>query len=249
MPGVGGWRYCTVGIAIGFKPVVRYLDQGEFVVAWLALVGAIALEVLATLSLKTADGFTRLWPSVIVVVGYVGCFSLLGFALKTFDVGLVYAIWSAIGTAAITIMGVMLFGETITLPRASGVLLIVLGVVVLNLSGGEAHGAHGGGSSEPVDSKESTAETNTMHPIPTRGTTAEAVTMAADLVRRAGQGAQEGAGRIPAARDRRSESGEIPMLTPRTGLIPRQMRPRHDMETDPDSDLRPIFPDLRSPEI
>jgi small multidrug resistance pump len=191
------------------------LDLGDFV-AWLALFGAIALEVIATVSLKTADGFTRFWPSVIVVVGYVGCFTLLGYALKTFDVALVYAIWSAIGTAAITIIGVMLFGESVTVPRVGGVVLIVVGVVVLNLSGGEAHGA---GSA----SKASTDET---------GTTAEPQVLVAAL---------------PAPRRPDPESGEVPLLMPHNGLIPRQARPRHDMRTDPDSDLRPVFPDLRRP--
>lgn len=192
--------------------------------AWLALAGAIALEVIATLSLKQADGFTRLWPSVIVVVGYVGCFTLLGYALKTFDVGLVYAIWSAIGTAAITIAGIMLFGETITLPRACGVALIVLGVVVLNLSGGEAHAV--GGRTE-----------FTIGPGSTISSPAFAGPISLDRVELAQQ----------VSIKKGPESGQAPMLTPRTGLIPRQARPRHDMRTDPDSDLKPVFPDLRRP--
>ncbi|WP_285592844.1 multidrug efflux SMR transporter [Kineosporia sp. NBRC 101731] len=177
--------------------------------AWLALAGAIVLEIMATISLKTADGFTRFWPSVIVVVGYIGCFSLLGFALKTLDVGLVYALWSAVGTAAITLLAVVMFGETITLPRIGGLLLIILGVIVVNLSGGEAHAVGG--------TKVSTAPA----PVPP----------------------------VPQQRVQGPESGEVPMLTPRSGLIPRQMRPRHDMKTDPDSDLAPVFPDLRRPEI
>ncbi len=189
--------------------------------AWLALFGAIALEVIATVSLKTADGFTRFWPSVIVVLGYVGCFTLLGYALKTFDVALVYAIWSAIGTAAITIIGVMLFGESITLPRISGVVLIVIGVVVLNLSGGEAHGA-GGAPKASGDTGTGTADGQVL------------VTVAALPV--------------PAQRRPDPESGEVPLLTPHNGLIPRQARPRHDMKSGPDGDLRPVFPDLRRPE-
>ncbi|WP_460021816.1 DMT family transporter [Kineosporia succinea] len=188
--------------------------------AWLALAGAIALEIVATVSLKTADGFTRFWPSLIVVVGYVGCFSLLGFALKTFDVGLVYAMWSAVGTAAITIIGVMAFGESVTLARICGVGLIILGVVVLNMSGGEAHASGGSGGGVAAQATERSASVQTS-PIEN----------------------------LPSPRAKESESGEIPMLTPHTGLIPRQMRPRHDMNTDPDSDLEPIFPDLRRPGI
>ncbi|GLY19045.1 hypothetical protein Kisp01_60590 [Kineosporia sp. NBRC 101677] len=199
--------------------------------AWLALAGAIALEVIATLSLKTADGFTRFWPSVIVVVGYVGCFTLLGFALKTFDVGLVYAIWSAIGTAAITIAGIMLFGESLTLPRVSGVVLIVLGVIVLNLSGGEAHAS---GSKSPEKITYRIGQDSTISSSAYDGA------ISLDRVKLARANAS-----VPVPRKAEPESGEVPMLTPRTGLIPRQARPRHDMKTSPDSDLGPIFPDLR----
>ncbi|MCD5350496.1 DMT family transporter [Kineosporia mesophila] len=179
--------------------------------AWLALAGAIVLEITATISLKTADGFTRFWPSLIVVVGYIGCFGLLGFALKTLDVGLVYALWSAVGTAAITLLAVVMFGETITLPRIGGLLLIILGVIVVNLSGGEAHAVG--------DAKVTSAPAPA--PVPP----------------------------VPQQRVQGPESGEVPMLTPRSGLIPRQMRPRHDMKTDPDSDLAPVFPDLGRPGI
>jgi small multidrug resistance pump len=109
-------------------------------VAWLALAAAIALEVSSTLCLKTSDGFSRFWPSILVILGYTGSFACLGYTLKSFDVGLVYAIWSAVGTAAIVIIGVAAFGEPVTVPRMGGVVLIVIGVVVLNLSAAkEAH--------------------------------------------------------------------------------------------------------------
>jgi small multidrug resistance pump len=103
-------------------------------VAWLALAAAIALEVSSTLCLKTSDGFSHIWPTVYVIFGYTGSFACLGYALKTFDLGLVYAIWSAVGTAAIVIIGVAAFNEPVTLPRMGGIVLIVIGVVVLNLS-------------------------------------------------------------------------------------------------------------------
>ncbi|MBT0771211.1 multidrug efflux SMR transporter [Kineosporia sp. J2-2] len=233
-----GFTYSAVSFAIQFKRIDRHPDLGDFV-AWLALAGAIALEVIATVSLKTADGFTRLWPSLIVVVGYVGCFTLLGYALKTFDVGLVYAIWSAIGTAAITIIGILLFGETLTLPRLSGVVLIVVGVIVLNLSGGEAHGA---AKPKPVPKPAPKPAPKRIkfeiRPDATISSPSFSGPISLDRVKLAQKTA------LPQPRRPGSESGEVPMLTPRNGLVPRQMRPRHDMETDPDSDLGPIFPDL-----
>jgi len=102
--------------------------------AWIWLSCAIALEVLATSSLKAAEGFTRLWPSLIVVIGYCGSTLCLGLTLKTFDVGMVYAIWSGVGTAVIILIGIAVFGEPATALRLAGIALIVAGVVMLNLS-------------------------------------------------------------------------------------------------------------------
>ncbi len=103
--------------------------------AWIWLSAAIVLEVIATSNLKASDGFSRLWPSVVVVIGYVGSLALLGLTLKSFDVGLVYAVWSGVGTAAIVVVGIAVFGEPMTAVRLAGVGLIIAGVVLLNLSG------------------------------------------------------------------------------------------------------------------
>jgi multidrug transporter EmrE-like cation transporter len=104
--------------------------------AWMWLVCAIALEVVATSSLKAAEGFTRLWPSLIVVVGYCGSTLMLGLTLKTFDIGMVYAIWSGVGTAVILLIGIAVFDEPATSLRMVGIALIIVGIVMLNLSGG-----------------------------------------------------------------------------------------------------------------
>jgi small multidrug resistance pump len=103
-------------------------------VAWFWLAGAIALEVLSTLTLKTTGGFSRSWSTAFVILGYTGSFALLGVTLKSFDVGMVYAIWSAVGTAVIVTVGIAAFGEPATAARIGGVALVVIGVVVLNLS-------------------------------------------------------------------------------------------------------------------
>lgn len=101
------------------------------------LAGAIVCEIVATLSLKAADGFSRLLPSVIVVIGYAAAFALLGFALQRgLDVGVGYAIWSAVGTTAVAILGVLLFRESLSVTAIGGIALIILGVVLIELGSG-----------------------------------------------------------------------------------------------------------------
>ncbi|MDR6980386.1 small multidrug resistance pump [Streptomyces sp. 3330] len=102
---------------------------------YLTLAGAIAAEVAATTAMKYSDGFSRLWPSLLTACGYVVSFLLLAQTLKTVGIGTAYAIWAGVGTAAIAVIGLALFGESLTLTKVLGILLIVGGVVVLNLGG------------------------------------------------------------------------------------------------------------------
>ena|SRR6201991_4245272 len=99
------------------------------------LAAAISSEVIATLALKASDGFSRPLPATIVVVGYGISFWLLALVLKHFSVGTTYAIWSAVGTAAIAIIGVIAYGETANALKLASLGLIVLGVVGLNAAG------------------------------------------------------------------------------------------------------------------
>ena len=103
--------------------------------AYLFLLGAIAAEVVATSLLKATDGFSRLWPTVACLTGYTISFVLLAQAVKGVPVGVAYAMWSALGTAAIVAIGAVFLGEPITLVKVIGVSLIIAGVVTLNLSG------------------------------------------------------------------------------------------------------------------
>jgi small multidrug resistance pump len=100
------------------------------------LAGAIAAEVVGTLFLRASDGFTRLWPSLGTALGYALAFVLLAQALRSIDVGVAYAIWAGVGTALITVIGVVALGEPATALKFAGTALIVVGVVALNLSGG-----------------------------------------------------------------------------------------------------------------
>jgi len=103
---------------------------------WLYLLAAILLEVGGTTAMKYSEGFSRLIPSVLMFICYGLAFVFLTYALKVFEVGTAYAIWSGLGTAAIALIGVFLFSEVMTTMKFVSLSLIVLGVVGLNLAGG-----------------------------------------------------------------------------------------------------------------
>jgi small multidrug resistance pump len=96
---------------------------------------AIASEVIATLALKASEGFSRPLPAAIVVAGYGISFWLLALVLKHLSVGTTYAVWSAVGTAAIALIGIALYGESASALKLASLGLIVLGVIGLNAAG------------------------------------------------------------------------------------------------------------------
>lgn len=99
----------------------------------LILFFAILSEVIATTSLKLSDGFTKLVPSVIVVIGYGASFYLLSISLKVIPIGLAYAIWSGVGIVLTVIAGMIIWRETLDWARVTGIILILLGILVINL--------------------------------------------------------------------------------------------------------------------
>jgi len=101
----------------------------------LMLSAAIAAEVIATVALKASDGFSRPVPSAIVVAGYLVSFWLLALVLKDMSVGATYAIWSAVGTAAVALIGIALYGEAASMLKLASLGLIVVGVIGLNAAG------------------------------------------------------------------------------------------------------------------
>ncbi len=103
---------------------------------WVLLTIAIVTEVIATSSLKVSDGFTRLWPSVVVVIGYGISFYALALTMRTLPVGIIYAIWSGLGITLVTLVGWFVFKQQLSLQVLIGMGLIVAGVVVMNLSPG-----------------------------------------------------------------------------------------------------------------
>lgn len=104
---------------------------------WLAL--AIVAEVIATLSLKASDGFTRWQPTIVVVIGYGVAFYAMAWSLKSLPVGVVYAVWSGVGIVLIALLSWVWFNQTLSLMNLLGITLILAGVVVLNLSTASIH--------------------------------------------------------------------------------------------------------------
>lgn len=100
------------------------------------LIFAILSEIAGTVSMKLSYGLTKLWPSLWMVFFYLLAFASLSLCLKHIPVSVAYAIWSGLGTAAIAIVGYLVFQESMTWLKAGSILLIVLGVIGLNLGGG-----------------------------------------------------------------------------------------------------------------
>ena len=94
---------------------------------------AILSEVIATTALKLSDGFTRLVPSLVVVAGYGVSFYLLSISLKVIPIGLAYAIWSGVGIVLTVIAGMIIWEESLDWARITGILLIILGILIINL--------------------------------------------------------------------------------------------------------------------
>lgn len=107
--------------------------EGERLNAWLLLALAIVAEVVGTSALKASEGFTRLWPSVMVVAGYGVAFYCLSLVLKSIPVGITYAVWSGLGIVLITLVAWWLYGQTIDTAGLIGMGLILTGVIVLNV--------------------------------------------------------------------------------------------------------------------
>ncbi len=107
--------------------------------SYLYLAIAILAEVIGTSALKATQGFTRFWPSAVVVLGYGVAFYFLSLALRTIPVGVAYAIWSGVGVALITLIGWVVFHQKLDGPALFGIALIVAGVVVIQFFSGSVH--------------------------------------------------------------------------------------------------------------
>ena len=100
---------------------------------YLYLAIAIITEVIGTSALKATEEFTKFWPSIIVLAGYVTSFYFLTLCLRHIPVGIAYAIWSGIGIILIAVVGWFLYKQSLDVPAVIGIGFIIAGVVVINL--------------------------------------------------------------------------------------------------------------------
>ena len=107
---------------------------------WLMLGIAIVAETIATSALKSSEGFSKLVPSAIVLVGYGVAFYFLSLTLRSIPVGIAYAVWSGVGIVLITVVGWAVFGQKMDAPALIGMALIIAGVVIMNVF--SSAGAH-----------------------------------------------------------------------------------------------------------
>lgn len=96
---------------------------------------AIAVEIAATSLLRSTEGFTRPLPTALCLAGYLLAFTLIARVVQHLPVGVVYAIWSGVGTVVVAAIGVAFLGDRLNAPSIVGLALVVVGVLLLNVSG------------------------------------------------------------------------------------------------------------------
>jgi len=107
--------------------------MNSVLLAYVLLGFAIVSEVIGSTFLVKSEGFSKLFPSIMVIILYSLAFYLLSQVIKTIPLGIAYAIWGGVGIVLTTIVGYVLFKQTLDAPAMIGIVLIVSGVVVINL--------------------------------------------------------------------------------------------------------------------
>lgn len=102
--------------------------------SWIYLIAAILFEVSGTTCMKLSQGFTKIGPSILIVVFYGLCFTFLTLALKKLEVSVAYSVWAGLGTVLIAIIGIIWFRESATLIKLISIGLIIMGVIGINAS-------------------------------------------------------------------------------------------------------------------
>ena len=98
---------------------------------WLYLIVAVIFEVIATSALKESNSFTKLVPSLFVIIGYSISFYFLSLTLKNLSIGITYAIWSGLGILLICLVGYFRYGQNLDLPAILGILFIGIGILII----------------------------------------------------------------------------------------------------------------------
>jgi small multidrug resistance pump len=107
---------------------------------WIFLAAAILSEVLGTSALKASQGFSRVWPAVVVVISYASSFYFLALALRAIPIGVAYAIWAGLGIVLISLIGWLAFSQKLDGPAMAGIALIIAGVAVIRTWSSSAAG-------------------------------------------------------------------------------------------------------------
>ena len=94
---------------------------------------AVLAETIGTTALQASQQFTKLWPTILVIVAYSVAFYLLGLTLKFMPVGIMYAIWSGLGIVFIAIIGFVVFRQSLDIPALLGLTLIIAGILIIHL--------------------------------------------------------------------------------------------------------------------
>jgi len=94
---------------------------------------AILTETVGTSAIQASQQFTRLWPSLLVVIGYTASFYFMALTLRVMPIGIVYAIWSGVGIVLIAAIGYAVYDQKLDAPAVAGITLIVAGIVVIQL--------------------------------------------------------------------------------------------------------------------
>ncbi|MED4207606.1 quaternary ammonium compound efflux SMR transporter QacH [Neobacillus mesonae] len=110
--------------------------------SYLYLMLAIIGELIGSSLLKASEGFSKLYPTIGVVIAFIGCFFFLSLSLKTIPLNTAYAIWSGLGLVFTTVISVLIWKEKINMASITGIILILIGVIILNVFG-PGHGKSG----------------------------------------------------------------------------------------------------------
>ena len=102
--------------------------------AWAFLILAGLLEVVWSFAMKQSEGFTRLAPTIVMLVAMIASVGLLTLAMRNLPLGTAYMVWTGIGAVGAFVAGVWLLGEPLTASRGMAALLIVAGLVVMRFS-------------------------------------------------------------------------------------------------------------------
>ena len=103
-------------------------------IGWFYLALAIACEISGTTCMKLSQSFTKLVPSVLLFIFYGGTLAAMTMAMRYLEIGLVYAVWSGVGTAIVAAIGILVFHESVSVAKIACLALIIVGVVGLNLT-------------------------------------------------------------------------------------------------------------------